>query len=198
MAQLRTGVWRLLRRRRTVSSSSMNAKYRMVNGTIARENRYAVAVREGADLWLALWVKRSATGEFFLFRPTADRHRNTHTSYHLDGTRHMKSRGRKFLRHRFQPLNGPFHGTVDLGIESGYSPKSVGTICDPSAFSGVVEVPPGILGPRYGAVGVVLIAPDQSLPDYTWGYAVVAQTVFRDVIPNVVITILRNKPFQVY
>ncbi len=30
------------------------------------EHRYAVAVREDADLWLALWVRRSRKGEFFV------------------------------------------------------------------------------------------------------------------------------------
>jgi hypothetical protein len=30
------------------------------------EHRYAVAVREGPDLWLTLWVRRSKRGEFFV------------------------------------------------------------------------------------------------------------------------------------
>jgi hypothetical protein len=30
------------------------------------EHRYAVAVEEGSDLWLTLWVKRSPDGEFFV------------------------------------------------------------------------------------------------------------------------------------
>ena len=29
------------------------------------ESKYAVAVREGTDLWLVLWVRRSPKGEFF-------------------------------------------------------------------------------------------------------------------------------------
>ncbi len=35
---------------------------------IVGEHRYAVAVREGTDLWLTLWVRRSPKGEFF--KPT--------------------------------------------------------------------------------------------------------------------------------
>src|SRR6266852_6124255 len=34
------------------------------------ESTYAVATRDGSDLWLALWVKRSAKPEFFIFHPT--------------------------------------------------------------------------------------------------------------------------------
>ena len=36
------------------------------------EYRYAVAVREGSDLWLTLWVRRSRTGEFFIMVPRGD------------------------------------------------------------------------------------------------------------------------------
>jgi hypothetical protein len=36
------------------------------------EHRYAVAVREGADLWLRMWVRRSRKGEFFIMRPLGD------------------------------------------------------------------------------------------------------------------------------
>jgi len=88
------------------------------------ESKYAVAVREGTDLWLVLWVRRSPKGEFFVLRPMGDRDWNPHTSYHLDGTLHMKSHDRKALTpQKRQPLAGPFCGTVDLGIEAGYSPE---------------------------------------------------------------------------
>src|SRR5438552_14170056 len=68
-------------------------------------------------------------------------------------------------------------------------PKGIGAICDPAAFSGVVEVPTGTLGPRHGAVAVALVEPDHELPDYTWAYEIICQKVFRDVTPNVVITV---------
>ena len=61
------------------------------------EHRYAVAVQEGADLWLTLWVRRSRKGEFFIMLPRGDRDWDPHTSYHLDGTLHMKSHDHKVL-----------------------------------------------------------------------------------------------------
>ncbi len=164
---------------------------------VPSESKYAVAVIGSAELWLVLWVRRSVKGEFFVMRPMNDREWDPHTSYHLDGTRHVKSHGHKSLPpQKFQPLSGVFRGTVDLGIESDYSPTGIGAICDPAAFSGVVKVSSGVLGPRHGAVGVVLVEPGYPLPDYTYGYEVVTQTVFRDVVPNVVITVLRNKNLQ--
>lgn len=33
------------------------------------EYRYAVAVREGAGIWLTLWVRRSPKGEYFVMVP---------------------------------------------------------------------------------------------------------------------------------
>jgi len=39
---------------------------------IPGEHRYAVAVRDGSDLWLTLWVKRSKKGEFFVMVPRKD------------------------------------------------------------------------------------------------------------------------------
>ena len=158
------------------------------------EYKYAVAVREDTCLWLVLWVRRSPKGEFFVLRTMGDRDWNPHTSYHLNGTLHMKSHDRKVLTpQKRQPLTGPFRGTVDLGIEAGYAPKGVGAICDPAAFSGVVEVPTGILGPRHGAVAVALVEPSHELPDYTWEYEIVCQKLFRDVTPNVLITVMKQK-----
>jgi hypothetical protein len=37
------------------------------------ESKYAVAIREGDVLWLALWVRRSPKPEFFVFQPRGDR-----------------------------------------------------------------------------------------------------------------------------
>ena len=156
---------------------------------VPSEHRYAVAVREGSDLWLTLWVRRSWKGEFFVMVPRADRDWDIHTSYHLDGTLHMKSYGRRVLTpNKRQPLTGAFRGTESLGAFSGYGPKSVGAICDPTAFSGVVEVAPGVLGPRDGAVTVDLVEPGCEPTAFPWTQ-IARQEVFRDILPWVVITI---------
>ena len=119
------------------------------------EYRYAVVVRDLADLRLTLWVKRSRKGEFFIMLPRGDREWDVHTSYHLDGTLRMKSHGSKaFTSDRRQPLNGTFRGSEHLGTYFGYGPKSVGAICDPMAFAGVVEVSPDVWGPMDGWVAV--------------------------------------------
>jgi hypothetical protein len=42
-------------------------------------------------------VKRFPKGEFFVMMPRGNRAWDVHNSYHLDGTKHMKSRSRKVL-----------------------------------------------------------------------------------------------------
>ena len=147
--------------------------------------RYAVAVRDDSGLWLTLWVKRSPRGEFFVMLPRSDPKWNVHTSYHLDGRLHMKSYGHKTVETNCQPLTGVFRGTQSLGMYGGHGPKGIGAICDPKAFSGVVEVGPGVLGPIHGTVAVDLVEPGHE-PMAFPGKIVTEQT-FRDIVPWLVI-----------
>jgi hypothetical protein len=99
----------------------------------------------------------------------------------------MKSYDHKFVRQQRQPLSSAFQGTEHLGQFMGHGPKKVGAICDPTAFSGVVEVAPEVLGPRNGAVIVDLVDPGcdpMSMPS-----TIVQEEVFRDVHPWIVIRI---------
>jgi hypothetical protein len=159
---------------------------------IPGQHLYAVAVREGSDLWLTLWVRRSPKGEFFIMMPRGDRDWDAHTSYHLDGTLHMKSFDRKVLPpQKRQLLTGTFRGTEHLGAYFGHGPKSVGAVCDPAAFSGVVEVAPGVLGPRNGGVTVDLVEPGHEPTAFPWT-SVTKRQVFDDILPNIVITVGSN------
>ena len=151
------------------------------------EHQYAVAVREGFDLWVTLWVKRSRKGEFFVMVPRGDRAWDPHTSYHLDGTLHGKSFGHTYPPKQLQPLTGTFRGTEHLGAHGGHGPKRVGAKCDPSAFSGVVEVPADAL-PRDGTVVVDLVEPGCDPISWPFTRPVVTE-VFRDFVPWVVIRV---------
>jgi hypothetical protein len=156
---------------------------------IPGEYRYAVALREGSGLWLTLWIRRSPKGEFFVMVPRGDREWDPHNSYHLDGTFHSKSFNKRLgdARKR-QPLTGTFRGTEHLGGFYGHGPKRVGAVCDPAAFNGVVEVPPGVLGPSHGSVVVDLVEPNHE--PLEWPFTGPIRTeVFRDFVPWVVIRI---------
>jgi len=154
------------------------------------EHLYAVAIREDSKLWLTLWVRRSRKGEIFVIIPRADRAWDPHLSYHLDGTVHSKSFNHKFgLPGKRQPLNETFKGTEHLGMFAGHG-KSIGAICNPADFSGVVEVEPGVLGPRHGWVAVDLVEPNCEPMDLTTINArIVKQAVFSHALPWVVIRV---------
>jgi hypothetical protein len=165
-------------------------------GPVPGEQKYAVAIRDGADLWLTMWVRCSPKGEVFIMYPRAGRAAgDPHASYHLDGIFHQKSHKLARLRQQRQPLTGSFKESEHLGIYSGHG-KGSGAVCDPKAFDGVVIVKPGILGPRDGSVGIDLVAVGyeatwrQEIAD-RWYFGTVRQRqVFpRDPRPAVAITI---------
>src|SRR4051812_37873457 len=83
--------WRQIFDEATARSAAIPKVGLMKLRPIAGEYRYAVAVRDGSDLWLVLWVRRSRKGEFFVMVPRSDGKWDPHTSYHLDGTLHVKS-----------------------------------------------------------------------------------------------------------
>jgi hypothetical protein len=162
------------------------------------EQKYAVAIRDGSDLWLTLWVRCSRKGEIFVMYPRPDRDWQAHASHHLDGTLHQKSYGTVGISVKRQPLAGPFRESEHLGTYAGHGPKSTGAVCDPTAFDGVVIVEPGILGPRDGSVGVDLVEPGYE-PEWERGIGrrfyvsgVHQRKVFPRIgRPSVVITIQR-------
>lgn len=155
--------------------------------SVPGEYRYAVALRESSALWIGLWIRRSRRGEFFVFLPRNNTERDVHTSYHLDGTLHTKSFGQKALSTKVQPLTGTFRGTQNIGMFAGYGPKGVGAICDPAAFAGIIEVGPGILGPKDGVVSVDLVEPGCE-PIKFYG-KIVQRVTFRHTVPWMVITV---------
>jgi hypothetical protein len=160
-----------------------------LGSSVPGDRIYAVAVRD-SGLWLTLWVRRSWKREFFVFMPRADGS-NPHASYHLDGTFHHKSDGRTFAERKYQRLDQPFTGTETLGGWAGHGPKSVGAVCDPGVFAGVVELPPGVLGPRDGTVLVDLVEPN--CDPISWPGEMVRQKIFKDAVPWIVIRVF-GKP----
>jgi len=156
------------------------------------EQKYAVAIQDKTDLWLTLWVRCSKKGEVFIMYPRGDRDWDAHASYHLDGKLHQKSFGHKTLPMQRQPLTGNFKGTEHLGLYGGHGGKSIGAVCDPGMFTGMVTVEPGVLGPKHGIVGIDLIEPGVEPGPFYDGKEIVTRKVFsREAQPSVVITIAR-------
>lgn len=153
--------------------------------TVPGENKYAVVVREGTDLFLVLWIRRNRKGEYVVLKPMSDRQLPPQSIDHRIGTLHHKI---------IKPKVVPAQKSPIFPIVNGFTPTNTGAVCDPTAFTGIVEVESGVLGPQDGSIGVILTQPDSSLPNYTWAYEVLIQKIFREVLPHVVVSILRRKP----
>ncbi len=153
------------------------------------EHRYALAIRDNSGLWLTLWVRRSLKGEFFVMAPRAKPGWDPHVSYHEDGTFHSKSFGKKHLTQQRQPLTGAFKGTEHLGAHGGHG-VSIGAVCDPTAFTKVIEVAPDALT-NEDQVVVDLVEPGHE--PLSWPGKLVKKVVFKDATPWVVIRIIRQQ-----
>ena len=152
---------------------------------------YAVAISDASGLWSTLWVKCSPKGDTYVFYARGDGSTNAHTSYHNDGSYHSKTYGMIGLSQRRQPLTGAFTGCEHLGMFQGHG-KSIGAVCDPCVFDGVVRVEANVLGPRHGAVGVELVAPGHESMWNPYANDIYRREVFlRQDRPSVVITIMR-------
>jgi hypothetical protein len=152
------------------------------------EYQYAVALRDGPDWWLTLWVRRKPKGDVYVLVPRTEGGWDPHTSYHHNGRMHSKSFGKAFGVKQLQPITSAFRGTEHLGMFGAHGPKKLGAVCDPAAFSGIVEIPPGVLGPRDGVVAVDLIQPGVE-PITFAGHRVVKRQDFDDAFPSPVIRI---------
>jgi hypothetical protein len=123
----------------------------------ASEHRYAVAIEDGADLRLALAVRRSRKGEYFILMPR-DGDWDPHASYHLDGTYHNKSYDMVVTPAKKRQRLDQFKGTEHLGSFQGFG-TGAAPICNPANFSAVLRVPKGILESTHGCVLVDLVEP---------------------------------------
>ena len=164
--------------------------------------KYAVAIRDGACLFLFLWVKRSEAGDFYAFLPRPhDTSINAHASYHADGRFHIKShdmsgRNKIMLRLKQRPDQN-FAGTehlLDQRIDQA-GPRAIGEECDPSAWSDVFEIPVSELGTsaHNTHVSADLISHGYS-PNFVPNARVIRQREYRDSFPFIVLTLYEVPP----
>jgi hypothetical protein len=161
----------------------------------AGEYRYAVAIEDGADLRLALVVRRSRRGEYFVLMPR-DGDWNPHASYHLDGRFHHKSYNQVLMpepkpRSRLDEFMGTQHLGSFMGFGTGAAP-----ICNPANFTSVLEVPPGILESMHGCVLIDLIdadTPPNPIHRQNPGMRITHEETYRDGSPWVVIAVAAQR-----
>jgi hypothetical protein len=115
---------------------------------------YAVAIDDGTDLRVTLWVRRAP--RICVVLQPRDRELDPHATYHVDDRYHQKSFGTASSVQQRQRLDN-FKGTEHLGVFMGHGaplPK-----CNSSDFTDVIKVAPDILTAFKGGVLVDLVEP---------------------------------------
>jgi hypothetical protein len=106
---------------------------------------------------------------------------------HADGTLHTKSHDQKMLTSKAQRPDS-IRGCPHLGAFLGHGPKTVGAVCDPADFTAVFEIPPGILGPRNGAVLIDLLE-QPTTPPHDHPGKELDRRLFSDATANILIRV---------
>ena len=164
------------------------------------ERFFAVAIRDGQDLFLWFRVRRASLGDIYYMIPTGGsgpdwKKWDPHGSHHKDGRRHHKSFGQKILAEQRQKPDSDFTGSETLITRpiASHEPRASGVICNPIEFSEVMEVPASLLSSkRYETyISIDLTEPDGP-PIVTALGEVVAQQAFRDAPPWIWVTVTNN------
>jgi len=154
---------------------------------------YAVAVRDGEELFLFLRIKRNRRGEVFVLIWREDKGWDPHASYHADGQTHQKSFDHPSIARQRQKPDAHFRGTenlVTMGIAAD-EPRLINDPCKPDQFSEVFEIPVAELRPeKYRSyIAVDLVEPGEPAIS---GARILRQTVFKDAVPHILVTFFLN------
>jgi hypothetical protein len=158
-----------------------------------QKRMYAIAVRDGNELFLFLSICRAPQGDVYVNFPRDHKPNwKPHSSYHASGQHHQKSFGQKTIeRHRQKP-DANFRSTenvVTTGIASD-EPRAINVPCQTSDFQEVFEIPVSELRPeRYRTMISVDITEAGGKSIVTPGARVVRQAMFQDAIPWILVTL---------
>lgn len=159
----------------------------------SQKRMYAVAVRDGDDLLLCFRICRSPKGDVYVeFPRDHDRGWKPHSSYHASGRHHQKSYGHKnYVVQRERP-DANFSGTqcvVQMPIASD-EPRKIKVLCNVADFQELFEIAVGEIRPDKYRTGISVDLTDTiSQPILIPGAAIIQQSVYKDVLPWIVVTL---------
>jgi hypothetical protein len=162
------------------------------------ERMFAVAVREGKDLFLWFRIRRAASGELYYMIPTGRTEAewkkwDPHGSLHKDGRSHHKSFNQKLLPKKGQKPDANFKGTepwITRPIASG-EPRTFGEVCNRSEFSEVMEIPVEMLSPKKyeTVISIDVTEPGGKAILTTPDRQILKQHLFDDALPHVLVSL---------
>src|SRR5260370_31833776 len=160
------------------------------------EKMFAVAVRDGTDLFLWLRLKRAPSGIYYMIPTGRGDDRDwkkwdPHGSQHSDGRFHHKSFDNKIFPEKRQEPDANFTGTEQMVTRpiSSDEPRAFGEICDPTEFHEVMEVPISMVSPKkYETQIAVDLTEPNGEPVIGPGAKILLQRAFNDAIPWILVT----------
>ena len=161
---------------------------------------YALAIRDGAELFLVLLVRRDVKGDLYTIYPRREPGGwNPHTSYHASGQHHQKIFGRGFMVCQRQKPDTDFCGTENvttIGVAAD-EPRAINMLCKPERFAAVLEVPiEETRSDKYRTFIAVDLAQPGGQPIILPEARIIRQAKFTDAIPWILITVFEAPPKQ--
>jgi hypothetical protein len=170
---------------------------------VSLERMFALAVRDGDDLFLWIRLRRAAGTDIYYVIPTGREDErdwkkwNPHGSWHRNGRLHHKSFHKKVLSDERQKPDASFEGTYNLitrGLASD-EPRAFGVLCDRTKFSEVMEIPIEILSPKHYETYTSVDVSEPGMQPILMGgqEEVLVQRVFDDAVPHITATVYRGQ-----
>lgn len=155
---------------------------------------YAVAVREGSDLFLTHTICLDPKTDVYInWIRDHDPDWKPHTSYHASGQYHHKSNGVMIQKKKRQNPDENFSGTENV-IQTGIAIDEHRRIHTPyrkTDFQGLFEIPVSDLKPEPGRIQLsVDLAEPKEQPILAPGAKIIRQAVFQDSVPWIMCTLL--------
>jgi hypothetical protein len=167
---------------------------------LTMQRMFAVAVRDGGDLFLWIRIRRATLGDIYYAFPTGRSGRdwqkwNPHGSHHKDGRSHHKSFNKKIFAAPRQKPDSDFEGSytwITRPIAT-HEPRAFGVICDPAKFSEVMEVPASILSSKTYETHISIDLTEPGGPPILTALGeVVAQRAFSDASPWIWVSVTNS------
>ncbi len=159
---------------------------------------YAVAVRDGKELFLFLSICRSSKGDVYVNFPRDEPKWEPHSSYHFSGQHHHKSFNYKAMLYQRQRPDINFRGTENV-VTTGIAIeelRALNALCRMEDYYGIFEISVSELRSEQYRMGISVDITDISgnpiIPNTTF----LRQAIFKDYFPWISVTLYDTGPFN--
>ena len=160
---------------------------------------YAVAVRDGHELFLFCRIRRTVTGDVYVIPPRPDPDWNPHVSYHASSHYHVRNDDHPYHISHWQRPDANFQRTrhmTTIGIASG-EPRITNAHCRSEDYAEVFEISVSELRPEmYRTMLSVDLTEPSGQPIITPGARILRQVIFQDAVPWIMVTLFDTHPIE--